>query len=71
MVHLAIDGNQTLVVTDTDYIGRTTSKYITTAMTAPGEKLKILSLYLWQELTNGNGEYTVNVTDAIANLSYS
>jgi hypothetical protein len=55
MVHLAIDGNQTLVVTDTDYIGRTTSKYITTAMTAPGEKLKILSLYLWQELTNGNG----------------
>jgi hypothetical protein len=40
------DGNQTLVVTDTDYIGRTTSKYITTAMTAPGEKLKILSLYL-------------------------
>jgi hypothetical protein len=71
MVHLAIDGNQTLVVTDTDYIGRTTSKYITTAMTAPGEKLKILSLYLWQELTNGNGEYTVNVTDVIANLSYS
>lgn len=69
MVHLAIDGNQTLVVTDTDYIGRTTSKYITTAMTAPGEKLKILSLYLWQELTNG--EYTVNVTDVIANLSYS
>jgi hypothetical protein len=44
MVHLAIDGNQTIVVTDTDYIGRTTSKYIT--MTAPGEKLKILSLYL-------------------------
>jgi hypothetical protein len=35
-------------------------------MTAPGEKLKILSLYLWQELTNGNGEYTVNVTDVIA-----
>ena len=66
MVHLAIDGNQTIVVTDTDYIGRTTSKYIT--MTAPGEKLKILSLYLWQELTNG--EYTVNVTDVIANLSY-
>jgi hypothetical protein len=66
MVHLAIDGNQTIVVTDTDYIGRTTSKYITTA---PGEKLKILSLYLWQELTNG--EYTVNVTDVIANLSYS